>query len=208
MTVLVVLETVVLAVLVVLVSGLLRSHAMILRRFSELGLETAERPTPRVRPRPGPSPRAPRLAGQPAVDVSGVGLDGSGLAIRVAGVEADTLLVFLSSGCATCGAFWEAMADPDLALPRGTRLVVVAQGADREQTTLLAELAPGHLPLVLSSQAWQDYAVPGAPYAVLVEGPAGRVAGEATAPTLAEVLSLLGRPVDGTPHRTAPTSPS
>ena len=46
MTVLVVLETVVLAVLVVLVSGLLRSHATILRRFNELGVDSAERPTP------------------------------------------------------------------------------------------------------------------------------------------------------------------
>lgn len=206
MTVLVVLETVVLAVLVVLVSGLLRSHAMILRRFSELGIETAERPAPRLRPRTGPGPTAGRLALRPAPDIGGVDLDGSALAIRVTGVGADTLLIFLSSGCATCGALWEALADPNLALPPGTRLIVVTQGADREQAALLAGLAPPHLPLVLSSQAWQDYGVPGAPYAVLVDGTFGRVAGEATAHTLGEVLALLGRTVDDGPHRSAPTS--
>ena len=59
MTALVVLETVVLAVLVVLVSGLLRSHATILRRLHELGVDTAERP----RPRPDqPAPTASRPA--------------------------------------------------------------------------------------------------------------------------------------------------
>lgn len=204
MIVLVVLETVVLAVLVVLVSGLVRSHATILRRFSELGIETAERPAPSLRPRPEAGPPAARIASRPAPDVSGVDRDGRALAIRVTGVEADTLLVFLSSGCATCGAFWEAMTDPDLALPQGTRLVVVAQSADREQPALLAELAPRHLPVVLSSQAWQDYVVPGAPFAVLVDGTSGLVAGEATAPTLGEVLSALGRLVDDAPSRSAP----
>jgi len=205
-TVLVVLETAVLAVLVVLVSGLLRSHATILRRLHELGVDTAERP----RPRPElPGPTAGRLVSLPAPDVSGVGVDGSALVIRVSEVEHDTLLVFLSSGCSTCGAFWEAMADPDLALPRGTRLVVVAQGADREHVARLAELAPRHLPMALSTQAWQGYAVPGAPYAVMVDGASGRVAAEGTAPTFGEVLALLGRPVDdAAPHRTAPASPS
>jgi len=199
-TVLVVLETAVLAVLVVLVSGLLRSHATILRRLHELGVDTAERrPNPRSRPLPAPpGPTAGRLASLLAPDVCGVGLDGSAVAIRVAEVEADTLLVFLSSGCSTCGALWEAMADPDLALPQGTRPVVVAQGAAREHVGLLAELAPLHLPLVLSTQAWEDYAVPGAPYAVLVDGASGRVAAEGSAPTFGEVLALLGRPVDET----------
>jgi len=182
-TALVVLETAVLAVLVVLVSGLLRSHATILRRLHELGVDTAERrPNPRRRFSP---------ASLPAPEVSGLGLDGSALAVQVTNVEHDTLLVFLSSGCSTCGALWEAMADANLALPQGTRLVVVAQGADREHVALLAELAPRHLPMVLSTQAWQDYGVPGAPYAVLVDGASGRVVGEGTAPTFGEVLSLL-----------------
>ncbi|HEV8115401.1 MAG TPA: hypothetical protein VGP53_04115 [Acidimicrobiales bacterium] len=202
MTVLVVLETVVLAVLVVLVSGLLRSHATILRRFHELGVDTAERPTPTQRPRPElAGPTAGRPASLPAHDVSGLGLDDSALAIRVTEVEHDTILAFLSSGCSTCGAFWEAMGDPDLALPQGTRLVVVAQGADREHVSLLAELAPRHLPTVLSTQAWQDYAVPGSPYVVLVDGASGKVVGEGTAPTFAQVLSLLGRSVDDAAHR-------
>ncbi len=69
------------------------------------------------------------------------------------------------------------LADP-AALPEGTRAVVVAPGAEREDVALLAGLAPRHLPLVLSTQAWQDYAVPGAPYVALVDGTSGLVVGE------------------------------
>jgi len=201
MTALVILESVVLVVLCVLVSGLLRSHATILRRLHEMGAGT-ERPTSPTRPHLDlPGPAAGRPASMPGHDVSGLGLDDGAVAIRVLGVEHDTILVFLSASCSTCGIFWEAMGDPDLALPEGARLVVVTQGPDSEHVALVAELAPGHVPLVLSTKAWHDYAVPGSPYVVLVDGPSGRVVGEGTAPTFEQVLSLLGRAVDDAAHR-------
>ena len=202
MTALVVLQTVVLVVLVVLVSGLLRSHATILRRLHELGAGTEAHPTPPARTPSGlPGPTAGRPASLPGHDVSGLGLDDGAVAVRVVGVEHDTILVFLSSGCSTCAGFWEAMADPDLALPQGARLVVVTQGPDREHVGLVAELAPRHVPLVLSNAAWTDYAVPGSPYVVLVDGPSGRVVGEGTAPSFEQVLSMLGRAADDAAHR-------
>ena len=202
MTALVVLQSVVLVVLCVLVSGLLRSHATILRRLHELGAGTEARPTPRPRQASQlPGPTAGRPASLPAHDVSGLGLDDGAVAVRVVEVEHDTILVFLSSGCSTCGGFWEALGHPDLALPRGTRLVIVTQGPDREHVALVAELAPTHVPLVLSNAAWHDYAVPGSPYVVLVDGPSGRVVGEGTAPTFEQVLSMLGRAVDDAGHR-------
>ena len=202
MTAVVVLQSVVLLVLVVLVSGLLRSHATILRRLHELGAGTEPRTVPPRRP-PGdlPGPTAGRPASMPGHDVSGLGLDDGAVAVSVVGVEHDTILVFLSSGCSTCGAFWEAVADPDLVLPEGTRLVIVTQGPDREHVSLMAELAPRHVPLVLSTAAWHDYAVPGSPYVVLVDGPSGRVVGEGTAPSFEQVLSMLGRAVDDAAHR-------
>ena len=43
----------------------------------------------------------------------------------------------------------------------------------------------------MSSEAWADFAVPGSPYFVLVDG-AGRIIGEGTASTWSRVLELLG----------------
>lgn len=202
MTALVVLETVVLVVLCVLVSGLLRSHATILRRLHELGAGTELRATPqRRRETELPGPAAGRPASLPAHDLSGLGLDDGAVAIRVVGVEHDTILAFLSSGCSTCGTFWEALGRPDLALPEGTRLVIVTQGPEHEHVGLVAELGPRHVPLVVSTEAWHDYGVPGSPYVVLVDGPSGRVVGEGTAPSFEQVLSMLGRAVDDAAHR-------
>ncbi len=202
MTALLILESVVLMVLCVLVSGLLRSHATILRRLHELGAGTEGRAVPPRRPRLDlPGPTAGRPASLPASDISGLDLDDGAVAIRVAGVGHDTILAFLSSGCSTCAGFWDAVSDPDLALPPGTRLVVVTQGADHEHVALVAELAPRHVPVVLSTEAWKDYAVPGSPYVVLVDGAAGRIVGEGTAPSFGQVLSMLGRAADDAGHR-------
>ena len=67
---------------------------------------------------------------------SGAGLAGcfeQAVSIAVAPARVDTLLAFLSSGCTTCAAFWEAFRDERrLGLPGGTRLVVVTRGPGRE----------------------------------------------------------------------------
>ena len=215
MTALVVLETIVLALLCVLVAGLLRSHATILRKLHELGAGTE--PDPPVRRRssravaperdpgdrdrgsvPAPGGRRPSA---PAHDVVGVSLDDEAVAVRVVGSPTDTLLVFLSSGCATCGAYWEALGDPQVAVPNDARLVVVVRDADEEHPALLDELAPSGVQVLHSTQAWTDYEVPGSPYVVLADGGAGRLRGEGTAPTLEQVLSMLGRAGDDTAHR-------
>lgn len=211
MTALVVLETIVLALLCVLVAGLLRSHATILRRLHELGAGTEEPdPAPRrstraVAPERQPRPQVPapggRRASAPAHDVGGVSLDDEAVAVRVVGSSTDTLLVFLSSGCSTCGAYWEALAEPDLALPGGARLVVVVRNADEEHPALLHELAPPGVQVLHSTRAWTDYEVPGSPYVVLADGESGRLRGEGTAPTLQQVLSMLGRAGDDAAHR-------
>ena len=65
-------------------------------------------------------------------------------------------------------------------------------GADRESPAQVAVLAPSGVTTIMSSGAWADYAVPGAPYFVLVDGAANRVAGEGTAPSWARVIELLG----------------
>jgi hypothetical protein len=173
-------ETVLLVLLVVLVAALLRSHAEILRR---LGPE--ETAAPRV-PAPPASIRsdtgAPELAGAtPAGDALKLTLDGP-----------PTLLAFLSSGCTSCARFWETLGERRL--PTGLEPVIVTHGPEREQRSKLRALAPESVPVVMSSEAWVEYAVPGSPYFVLVED--GQVRGEGVATTWDALTSLLGDAVE------------
>ena len=192
MTVVVTLLAVVVAVLVVLVAGLLRSHAVVLRRLHELGAGVQRDPA--VRPAPGrPSPNdAP--TGRAAADIVGVDPAGNAVALRVVGTEHDTVLAFLSSTCLTCARFWDDLADArTVSLPDGARLVVVAKGAEEESPTAIAELAPRGFATVLSSPAWEAYDVPGSPYVVCVDGATGTVKGEGTGGSWPQVAALLAQ---------------
>ncbi|WP_421119285.1 hypothetical protein ACE2AJ_18270 [Aquihabitans daechungensis] len=116
------------------------------------------------------------------------------LSVRITGVEHDTIVAFLSSGCITCQKFWDAFAKPrKLKLPDGTRLVIVTKGADGESPSSVASLAPSSFPTVMTTEAFTDYDVPGSPYFVYVHGPSGRVRGEGTGPDWEQVSSLLSQ---------------
>ncbi len=177
-------ESVVLALLTLIVAGLLRSHGEILRRLHVLGAGLDDQP---------PAPRLP--AGTPAApvrDLEGHGLHDDALTIAVGGVPHRTLLAFLSSGCATCRDFWHSFDDVDsLALPRDVRPVIVVKDASDESITALRDLAPRDVPVVMASTAWAAYDVPGSPYFVLVDGPSARIAGEGTGATWAHVRRLM-----------------
>jgi len=200
-TALVVILTIVVALLTVLVVGLLRSHAMILRRLHELGAGV-EDPEPTRSPvefrmRDG-LPTLPDSADETGfadgADIVGVSIDDDAIALRIVGAPQPTLLAFLSSSCLTCAGFWESFAEPDqLLLPESTRLVVVTKDASEESPSAIASLAPPGLPLVMSSAAWADYEVPGSPYFVFVDGPTGRVRGEGTGATWKQVANLLAQ---------------
>ena len=85
---------------------------------------------------------------------------GDAVALDFAGRAAPpTLLAFLTSGCSTCAGFWEALGEPRL--PAGVQTVIVTHGSERERPARLRALAPDGVPVVMSSQAWEDYAVPG-----------------------------------------------
>ncbi|MGH3441773.1 MAG: TlpA family protein disulfide reductase, partial [Nitriliruptorales bacterium] len=114
---------------------------------------------------------------------------GGALGVRVSGVDTDTMLVFLSSGCETCGAFWRDLAAPDL--PSGTRLVVVTRGDDAESPAAVARLAPPGVAVVMSGDAWRDYGVPGTPYVVHVDGATGRIRGQGTGGDWRQVRRLF-----------------
>jgi hypothetical protein len=111
----------------------------------------------------------------------------------VVGVAHDTLLAFLSSGCLTCAAFWEALgAGGDLGLPANMRVVAVTKDPGEESAAAIHTLSSGQT-VVMSTQAWFDYEVPGSPYFVHVNATTGRVAGEGTASTWEQVVSLVSR---------------
>src|SRR5271165_2856318 len=154
---LVVVSTFVVLVLGVLVAGLLRSHADILRSLHELGVgvgdpasvvETQTRAAPPAPVAMGPTPGTPGLGEAPTV--AGVTPGGDARAVAVANSDRLTLLGFLSSGCATCVAFWEALQAPGaIDLPAGTRVVIVTKGPDRETPAEVRARATGHVPVVM-----------------------------------------------------------
>lgn len=198
MTVVVILEAVLLAVLTVLVAGLLRAYANVLRRLHKLdgGEGGASAPAPfQVAPGlPAPATVEGRDEWAEAHDITGATPDGEIVALRTVGTEYDTVLLFLSSGCTSCATFWAELAGPaGPLLPGNTRLVVLTRGPEHESPEEIAHLAPPGVELLLSTQAWTDFEVPGSPYVVLVDGATGRVRGEGTGQSWTQVAELLAR---------------
>jgi hypothetical protein len=186
-TVIVTLLTVAVALLGLLVAGLLRSHAEILRALHEAGVGLDPNAAPRDLAR-GP---LGRTGDGTAIDIAGVDAAGASVQLAVGAVPHRTLLAFLSSTCLTCREFWSAFADPDLDVPADARLVVVTQGPEAESPSSIRKLAPRDVRTVLSSDAWRAYGVPGAPYFVLVDGPRGEVVGEGAATSWPQVRNLI-----------------
>jgi hypothetical protein len=189
MTVLIILEGFVIVVLAVLVVGLLRSHAEILRSLHALGAgedgSHGSSATPRVRsdiaqPKPGSIE---------AVDIAGVRPGGGAGKVTLVGPQS-TLVAFMSSGCSVCASFWEAFA-AGVELPhKAMRLVIVTRGSDRESESAVSRLAPAHHQVLMSSQAWEDYDVPVSPYFVMVGGD-GEVIGDGAAANWTQLANLM-----------------
>ena len=193
MTALIACETVLLVLLVVLVAGLLRSHAEILRRIGPAGAASPAAAGGSAGAGVArPARAASRDPGAPAPDVAGATPSGDAIKLIVGGTTAaPMLLAFLSSGCTTCHRFWEGLAEQALGgsgALRALGLIVVTHDASRESPSRLQALAPAGVTVVMSSQAYDDYGVPGAPYFVLVDG---GVRGEGVATTWSALESLL-----------------
>ena len=190
MTALVVALTVVVALLGLLVVSLLRSHAEVLRRLHEIdprgGSPLSGAPAHDHGPTPvemgvRPGVALPREHETAAHDVTGTTPSGDEVGLAIVGSRGLVLLAFLSSGCLTCLDFWRAFGSGAVSLPEGVRLVVVTKGEEQESVSRIAELAPAGVTVVLSTQAWNDYEVPMAPYFILVDGPGRTVRGEGAA---------------------------
>ena len=216
MTALVVGLTIAVGLLGLLVAGLLRGHAEVLRTLHQLGVtldpagQDAEAtgrhslPIPSAR-RADVRPTPTRPDASDLADITGSTPRGDALSIAVADVSHDTLLAFLTSGCATCRGFWESFRIEPPSVPGRARLVAVTRGSEAESPGALVGLtgAGGHgtstVTVVMSTDAWEHYDVPYAPYFVYVSGAEGRVMGEGTASTWDQVRTLVSNAVaDGT----------
>jgi hypothetical protein len=215
-TVAVALLALVVGLLAVLVISLLRSHAEILRALHDLGVDLdpstpAETARAARRARlagdgstaisgaagdvtfetaPGVPTPAEALGGD-AVDLVGTDPTGDAVAIGIRGAPHRTLLAFLTSGCTTCRSFWVSFASGVTLPAEDIRLVVVTKGDEQESPATVADLAAPEVVVVMSTDAWEDYGVPVAPYFVLVDG--DTVVGEGAAGSWQQVVDLLGR---------------
>ena len=200
MTAAVVTLAVAVALLTVLVIGLLRSHAEILKALHELGagllLDPPVTAAGVVEPR-----RVP--AGATPTSLVGQSLDGELVSLSLVG-RGDTLIAFLSSGCTTCQDFWRMFQHGVTEIPGDARLVVVTRDPDEESPAELEQRAPTEVAMVLSSEAWDDFGVPGSPYFAYLDG-AGRVVGEGSAGSWPQVVQLLGQARADAATRTART---
>lgn len=186
MTPLLVIEGLALLLLAVLVVGLLRSHAEILRSLHQLGVREDEGHSHGL----STTPR-PRLNAEAPSDLAGQTLHGSAVHVGVSGTGTTTLLAFLSSGCSACIGLWEDLRADPTAQMGDTRLVVVTKSPEDESQSRLEELAPPGVTVVQTTQAWHDYGVPVTPYFVLIDGAAGDIVGEGSAASWGQVRSLM-----------------
>jgi hypothetical protein len=198
MIALIVILLVITSALAVITAGLLRSHADILRALHEIGVGVGDpggdRPAATaVQLRVGPPLPSGRSSAS-VHDLAGVSPAGDSVVASMA-TSRLTLLGFLSSGCASCAGFWSALGDPARLglLPAGTRVVVVTKGPEWESPEAIAGRAPRGTTVVMSSDAWSDYEVPGSPFFVLVDGEAGRRVGEGVASGWEQVADLVRR---------------
>jgi hypothetical protein len=188
---------VVVALTVVLLAGVLRSHAEILRALHDVGIYADGRDQPAAGARLGgaaagtadPDEGLPATASGPApAHVSGSTPEGELVSLELHGRREPTLLAFLTTGCVTCLTFWEALATEQLP---GFRVVVLTRGDEAESPGAVAELAPEGVTTLLSTQAWEDFGVPGAPYFIQVEQ--GRMVGEGVATSWEQLVRMLDR---------------
>jgi hypothetical protein len=195
MTTVVIIEGVVIALLVVLMAGLLKSHAEILRQLDALGAGEVEATGQR---------RQPRTTGfvqAPTDEIVGVDPAGAATSVSLRHGRGETLLAFLSTGCASCQVFWAEMSSESRLPTSRTRPLIVTKGPGAESPARVRDLAPAGMKVIMSDDAWDAYRVPLTPYFMLVDDN-GNVIGEGSATDMSRLLDLFEQAVaDSNPTR-------
>jgi hypothetical protein len=153
--------------------------------LSDPSFLAALRPIPAGRP--GVSPW------WPAVDVVGVTPSGESVTVGLDGRQGRLLLVFLSTRCDGCQAFWEGLRQPHtLGLSADITAVAVTRGPGSIVATEVAEASAGveQVAVVMTEQAWSDYRVSGYPFFVLIDVATKAIIGETVGFGWDDVISM------------------
>jgi hypothetical protein len=194
----------------VLVVGLLRSHAQVLRSLHDLGVRVGDGSADPVRGMTladvpdGRGSAAPAIGDRAAVDVVGQTPEGDAVRLALVGTRRTTLMAFLTTGCASCASVWRDIADEPSGDDGDERLIIVTRGPEMESPAEVAALAPQGVTVVQSTEAWEAYGIAGAPYFVLVDGASGEIRGEGSAAAWGQVRELLGRATADQAHARGP----
>lgn len=183
---------VVVGLLTMLVVGLLRSHAEILRKLDSLGAGVE------VDGAGGHSHEGqltlsagPRAAQGATPDLVGVNPEGEPVVISTSVGTEPLLIAFLSTTCSSCTVFWENLDGSDRYFGGIRHRVVIATlGADEESPTRAQSLVRGQADVVMTSQGWADFEVPGAPYFAMID-PGRGIIGEGSATTYQALEEFL-----------------
>ncbi len=121
----------------------------------------------------------PTSAGPPRTrphDVEGVRPDGVRCRVEVLEAAAPVLLLFLSAGCLGCRDLWEGLAELQAGLDPAARLAVVTKSPGDEDAAaieaLFGDAGVSGVELVMSTPAYRDYGVAGAPFLSVATGDA------------------------------------
>ena len=178
--------SVVVLLLGLLVVGLLRSHAEILRKLESLGAGESE-----SHHHENDLVAVSGTRRESLPDISGVNPDGEPIVVSMTNTEQPTLLAFLSTSCSSCSMFWESLDNSELYFGATKhRVLILTRGAEEESPSRALSLRRGHADVLMSSRAWDDFDVPGAPYFTLVTPDRG-VVGEGSATTFAALEEFL-----------------
>lgn len=188
MTVLAIVDTVLLVVAIVYIVALLRSHADILRRLTLLEQGGSPARAPVAAPGlPGPGDKEIDVP----VPISGTTLAGDSVALSFGPGSPPTLLAFLTSGCTSCAPLWAGLREAADLRSLAERVIVVTHDSARESPARVARLAPAEAEIVMSSPAWEQYAVPASPHFVLTDGRGG-IHGRGSALTWSQLETMVG----------------
>lgn len=192
MEALIVIEAIVIGLLLVLVAGLLRSHAEILRQLHALG--GGEHPTGTF----VPSPRRGGLGPAPLANLSGPTPEGGTASVALTGSRGYSLLAFLSTTCTSCQPFWQGLSG-DLNFS-GARPILVTKDPRDESPREIARMAGGKVTTVMSSDAWDAFKVPATPYFALIDNTNAAVVGEGSAANWGRVGEMVSRAISDHAH--------
>ncbi len=172
--------------LAILTVGLLRTQAELLKTLNKLGVRLDEEESA--------APIVITPVGRSAAhEIVGANPNGDPVVKSVVTGSDPVLVSFLSTTCTSCSEFWEAIDSDEMMIHNARyRVLVVTLGPDEESPTRAMKLSRGDVDVIMSSDAWSRFEVPGAPYFVVVNPADGRIIGEGTAANMSALSTFLG----------------